>query len=505
MPASEPQNLNILLTNITLASRSGTETVTRDLAIGLLAAGHRPMVYSPKLGAIAEEMRQVSIPVTDDILTIRETPDVIHGHHTIQTAIAATRFPRTPAIFVCHDFIAWHDRPPHLPNIRRYVSISEAFRKRLTVEGGVDPALVEIIPNGVDTTRFVPGPPPPRIPKRALVFAKNHGHLEAISAACAQRGIAVDAVGAALGNLVDAPETLLPEYDLVFCSALTAIEAMATLRPVIVCDGRGLAGFATNERYDDWRRENFGLRTFSRQVTVKTILDEIDAYDASAAVAVGERVRREADLGSWSERYVSLYRRTIRAHAASAHISQNETARAVAGHMQAWNPSLDIGGWTREREQLLATIERLDTGLTPIEPGQRVEATNELKLAMTGFHPPESWGAWSARRACSARFRIDPHLSFTHIDVELLAFFTPARPSYRVGCSLDGRSLGDLVFGADGTGETVLKARLDLPEPIEGGQHWLTFETDACLTPRSAGFSLDERELGFGLLAINLG
>jgi len=478
--------------------------VTRDLAIALLRAGHRPMVYSPQLGSIAEEIRRVSIPVTDDIRSIRDTPDVIHGHHVIQTAVAATRFPNTPAIFVCHDFMAWHDQPPYLPNIRGYVSISEAFQTRLTIEGGIDPSNVEVIPNGVDTARFLPGPRPPHVPRRALVFAKNHGHLEAISAACALRDITVDAVGAAIDRQIDMPESLLPNYDLVFCSALTAIEAMATLRPVIVCDGRGLAGLATQKRYDAWRLENFGLRTFSRPVTVETVLDELDLYDPDDAVALGERVRREADLQTCTERYVSFYRRVIHDHATAAPISQNETAQAAALHMQTWNPALDISNWMQERRVLLATIERLDTGLAPMDLHQRVDATEQLTLALTGFHPPETWGAWSAHRTCSVRFRIEPDRVVKQVGVELLAFFTPERTTYPVRCSLDGHALGVMVFDAASADGSLLRATLEIPEPIQGGQHWLTFEVDACLSPKSAGLSLDARELGFGFLAVKL-
>jgi glycosyltransferase involved in cell wall biosynthesis len=504
LPTTDPKSLSILLTNITLATRSGTETVTRDLAIALLRAGHRPMVYSPRLGPIAEEIRRVSIPVTDDILSIRDTPDVIHGHHVIQTAVAATRFPNTPAIFVCHDFMAWHDQPPHLPNIRGYVSISEAFRTRLTVEGGLDPSIVEVIPNGVDTSRFLPGPRPPRVPKRALVFAKNHGHLEAITAACAQRGIAIDTIGSAVDRQVDAPERLLPTYDLVFCSALTAIEAMAALRPVIVCDGRGLAGLATQKRYDAWRRENFGLRTFSRPVTVEAILEELDLYDPADAVVLGKRVRREADLGAWAGRYVSFYRRVIQDHATAPPTSQNQTAQATALHMQTWNPAFDIGNWMRERQALLATIDRLDTGLALMPLHQRVEVTDQLALALTGFHPLETWGAWSAHRACSVRFRIGPEQTFKRISIELRAFFTPTRTTYTVRCGLDGRSLGVLAFDDTAADGPWLRATLELPESIEGGQHWLTFETDECVSPKSAGLSFDSRELGVGLIAVKL-
>src|SRR5262245_17676894 len=109
---SDPKPLTVLITNITLADRSGTTIVVRDLALGLLHMGHKPIVYSPIIsGPIPKELRAASIPVTDDILSIEQQVDVIHGHHTPATAIAIARFPQAPAVFTCHDFVIWHDSP----------------------------------------------------------------------------------------------------------------------------------------------------------------------------------------------------------------------------------------------------------------------------------------------------------------------------------------------------------------------------------------------------------
>ncbi|TIX18021.1 MAG: hypothetical protein E5V44_03625, partial [Mesorhizobium sp.] len=67
--------LSILIANIYLTGRSGTEIVTRELAFALMRAGHRPIVYAPELGPIAQEIRARGIPVTDDISTIAAEVD----------------------------------------------------------------------------------------------------------------------------------------------------------------------------------------------------------------------------------------------------------------------------------------------------------------------------------------------------------------------------------------------------------------------------------------------
>lgn len=498
MRSATPTGLRVLLTNITLAGRSGTETVTRDLALALARAGHRPMVYSPSLGAIADELRAASVPVADDIDAIRETPDVIHGHHVIQTAVAAARFPDVPALFVCHDFTGWHDVPPRLPNIQTFVAISDGFRDRLVVEEGVDPARTHVVLNGVDLERFRPGPPLPDKPRKALAFAKNQGHLEAIRAACAARGMEVDAVGIAVDRLVARPEALLADYDLVFTSALSALEAMACLRPVIVCDGRGLAGLATTERYPTWRRENFGLRVLSRPVTVDALLAEIDRYDPDDAVAVGRRVREEAGLDAWAEAYAALYRRTIDTFVRA---EPGEAIRATARHLQAWNPNPGNAPWLRERADLMDEILRLSEGVRTLPRGETVLIGVSGDLGLDGFHAVEPWGAWSARRRCSVRFRLKPGAAPTRVTLVLQPFLTPSRPRYDVTVALNGRGLGRVDLSQGGPREHSI----GLPDDLgleDGPLSWLTFETERCVSPHAEGLSADGRELGFGLVSV---
>jgi len=59
--------LSILMTNICLTRRSGTEIATRDLAIALRRLGHRVAIYSPTLGPFALDVMARGIPVTDRI------------------------------------------------------------------------------------------------------------------------------------------------------------------------------------------------------------------------------------------------------------------------------------------------------------------------------------------------------------------------------------------------------------------------------------------------------
>lgn len=350
------RSLRVLVTNLTIAGHRGARSVTRDLLTGLLRAGHRPMLYTRALGPLADELRRNSIPVTDDIATLGEAPDIIHGQHYSVTTLAIARFPTVPAIFVCHDFLAWHDAPPLLPQVRRWAAISDGFRDRLTVEGGVDPAAARVVLNAVDLDRYQPGPPLPEKPRRALAFAKNLEHLPAVQAACAAAGLELEVVGGAVGKVIK-PWDVMGGHDLVFASALTAIEALATGRAVVVCDGRGLAGMVDPERYPQWRRENFGLRLLRQPLTAEAIGAEIARYDAQAAARVSAQVRAECGMPQWIAAWEALYGEAMSDHRAHP-LDPDHAARAMAAHLQAWSSEVGPGfPWMVERDRLIGQLE----------------------------------------------------------------------------------------------------------------------------------------------------
>jgi hypothetical protein len=59
--------LTILFTNIWLKSHGGSEVVVRDIAIGALRRGHRPIVYTPAAGDFARELRGKGVVVIEDL------------------------------------------------------------------------------------------------------------------------------------------------------------------------------------------------------------------------------------------------------------------------------------------------------------------------------------------------------------------------------------------------------------------------------------------------------
>ena len=212
----------ILITNVTLATRTGTETALRDLAVGLAAAGQKPMVYSPELGEIADEIRAAGIPVFSRLQDAPEEPDIVHGNHHVETVAALLHFRNARGLFVCHDRRAHMSAPPRMSRILRYVAVDYNCLERLTDEYRIPEHLTRVIYNAVDTERFLPRPPLPPRPQRALVFSNYAGpatHLDAVEQACRLLNLAVDTVGSGAASGSSAPEQLLGKYDLVFAKA----------------------------------------------------------------------------------------------------------------------------------------------------------------------------------------------------------------------------------------------------------------------------------------------
>lgn len=195
------QGLHILLTNIWMTGRGGSESVTRDLARGLAALGHSPTVYTPFIGPPGRELEASGVPVVDDLRLLREGPDAIHGHHVVPTVEAIVRFPHAPVVNVCHAWAFEVEAPVSFPQVRFHVGVDEACMERIAHSPGIDPSRSYLIPNGVELKRIPARPRPlPSRPQKAVAFGKATTLLPILRDVCAEMGIELEAIGPPLGR-----------------------------------------------------------------------------------------------------------------------------------------------------------------------------------------------------------------------------------------------------------------------------------------------------------------
>lgn len=332
--------LRVLIVNRCLASRTGTELYVRDLARGLQRQGHCPVVFSPKLGPLADELRATGISVVDRLEAIDVAPDVIHAHHTWETMAALVQFPKVPAVFVGHDATAWHDTPPRLPQIGQYVAVDYTLRDRFVERHEVDPQRVAVVPNPIDFGCFRTRGPLPSRPRRALQISGYSGTDERaeLQHACSARGIHLDSVGQHFGSTTTNPEALLAEYDLVFAKGRCAFEAAAVGAAVVFCDTWGCGPMLSNRALDEGYGVLTGRRMLSEEFCTSVLLERIDQFDPEDAREVSQRIRNTFDVDLVVARLVAQYRNVIANHRPA---SEPALQQALQQELLWWGTNFD--------------------------------------------------------------------------------------------------------------------------------------------------------------------
>jgi UDP-3-O-[3-hydroxymyristoyl] glucosamine N-acyltransferase len=305
--------LKILITNIQLDHRTGTEIVVRDLELALRVRGHQVCVFTPSPGILSDEIVAnggLVVKVIDDVPFV---PDVIHGHHATTATVAAIRFPLSPMVMVSHSKEHSIDFSPGIPSVYRYVAVDLNCRQRLLAEN-VPESSIALIPNAVDldilVTRTLLQPPV----RRAAVFANSAatgGFLDHIRQACGHLGIELTEYGAGVGNTLTAPERELAQYDVVFAKARCAIEAMAAGCAVILVDAAGYGGIVTRGALDDILAWNAGDRCLQHQHDEHTIAIDLQRIDANDVALVSQAVREHCALTTVAAAYEAEYRKAI--------------------------------------------------------------------------------------------------------------------------------------------------------------------------------------------------
>lgn len=273
----------ILLTNIRLDTRTGTEIVIQETAMGLMDRGHTVAVYvTSPLGELARALVSAGVIVTNRIEVLKDfAPDVIHANHNVPYLVVRALFPKCPALWFCHDAHAWHDAPAYLPATALYVANSAITRARLLSTPGIPESRIVDLPNA---TNIDPpeGSPPETLGKVLIVAKYGARHIKPVTAACAALGMTVQNVGGAAGLVASDLAERMQDADLVVATGKAAMEAIALNRPVLCADERGLAGLVTPDVAPAWLARNFGGSLLRHPTDKSAVMSEIGLYDPQA-------------------------------------------------------------------------------------------------------------------------------------------------------------------------------------------------------------------------------
>ncbi|TPI11919.1 glycosyltransferase [Mesorhizobium sp. B4-1-1] len=308
--------MRLLMTQRELVDFHGSEMVTVEVAREMAERGHEITVFSPRLGGVAKLLWPSGVRVVSRLDDVPWTPDLIHAHHHLPAMAALARFETTPAVYYCHGAIPWVEQPPMHQRIHCYVMMCEWMVRRAIAEFDLDPGRVSCVPNFVNTTRFSEVRAPPREMRRALLFQSSGLpaiELSQLESGCAALGLQLDKIGAAYGNSQPRPEMLLQQYDLVFASGKSALEAMATGCAVMTLAPTQAGGLVTVENFGRGSFLNFGPRYFSGATPINEawLRRELALYSPEDAAQVTAKVRRERTLQIAVDGLEGLYRKAL--------------------------------------------------------------------------------------------------------------------------------------------------------------------------------------------------
>jgi thioesterase domain-containing protein len=517
-PGRKPRQLAILLTNFVLRDRTGTELMVTELALALLARGHRVAIYTRCMGPLAREAMARGVPVTDRIEALGFTPDIIHGHHNIPLAIAMARFPTARAVFVCHDTATEFDAPICDPRIGAYIGIDHACAERLRIEGA-PASRVHVVLIGVDLRRFECRHEWSARPSTALAVTKGRAPwLGAVREACARAGLVLTEVGPAVGKLVDDLPARMAASDIVFAWSRSAAEAAVTGAAVILCDETGFGGLLTTAVAEQYPEGMLGRRVLPEPVSANAVSRSIAAYDPEDARRVAAVVRRLLSIDAMVAAYEGHYEAQLQSP-----LPELDAARGLAGFLERALPRYDQPAHLEEAGKLLAArLQRLNTWFGE-EVAADPDASAALEIAFSagaigmgllgfGWSIPEEWGTWS-----------DGPLAIVHVPRSLLSawrgriaftciHYFAGRDAPEMGRRVEvvagGEVLARWQFLRHEHDAAATPRLVSVPESMASSGHdliGLGFRMLDPLSPFDAGEGNDTRRRGLGLKTMRAG
>ena len=262
--------MTILISSSSL-DRSGVPTYTLTLYKELERLGFDVMVYSPKLGPMAKEMK---VYTNFDAMPM---PGVILAQANKCATWVKGAFPHVPMIFISHGVIPDEEQPPRFP-IDWYIAVNEEARINLMSQY-INPLKITIIRDFIDTDLFVKLEPLEEKPR--VLFVSNYKKWKTyynIEAACEKLGLEFRAVGSPYGQCEDMPE-LYNEFDLVIGKGRCLLEAMSCGREVISYNDKLGDGYLDEKMYLESRERNFGGRLCRYSFSAEDVVEEIKKYN----------------------------------------------------------------------------------------------------------------------------------------------------------------------------------------------------------------------------------
>ncbi|MEO7933533.1 MAG: glycosyltransferase family 4 protein [Chthoniobacterales bacterium] len=331
----------VLITNTTLASNGGTQTVVAEIARLLRQRGHQVMLYSSKLGHVADLLIEDKFAVVSNLRDLPFKPDIIHGQHHLETMSALMALPETPCVYYIHGVTPWQERVPIHPRILGYINLSEISTFRCSVQKCIPLERFYSLGNHINFGLFpTPKTPPTRLGTAAYCprIAATPATLENVERLCREHGIELHhETEWSRGSIAD-PLAVYQGYDLIFGTGRTALEALAVGCVVSSTDQEKLGPLITPANIAERRTVNFTMALWEEQTPYTTLSAQLAAYDPAAQQEVYHYIRREADFEKAADDLVQIYEKIIAEWKTMERPSFVDDMTAASDYLRALTP-----------------------------------------------------------------------------------------------------------------------------------------------------------------------
>lgn len=351
---SNPDSLNILITNHHFLEYQGTELFTLNLIETLTSLGHKVTLYTKYVDKFREILEKKNIKVVTDLELIKEENfDIAHVHHNVLALEVRYYFPQLPIVFMSHGVIPFLEQPPILQiGINKYIAVSEEVKNNL-ISNGVEENKIEIFRNKINPYFFREENPINEIPRKALVISNKIDvpTENVIRDACKLLEIQVEFIGKRFRKV--SPELvvkLINNSDIVFTLGRGVIETMLCGRIPIILDSNGGDGIVLPENVQEYMKRNFSGRTKNKMFDVSELVQEIKKYDYKNGKILKE-IAVELFSSESMHKIIDLYKKAI---------SENSQINSCKTELNIIEMMIKAAKETKHYEQVQADKKLLD-------------------------------------------------------------------------------------------------------------------------------------------------
>jgi hypothetical protein len=288
--------MRIVVSTLDFSGFAGTETYSLTIARQFSRLGHDPMIYSPRLGPMADHAREHGLRVIGRLEALPGECDAVLAQDGATAYDLAERYPSAARAFVIHSRFPVQT-PPALADVSQAVVVMNDRLAQWAQRRGL-PRVVRLR-QPVDLMRFRGWRTAPRRPLRVLSLSNypQGARERIIDQACAANHYV------SVHRGTETKPTATPEFDMASADIVIslgrgAVEGMAAGRAVYVLGPVGGDGWVTPESYPALERDGFSGR---------------------ATASVIDLSQLSADLAVWNEELGELGRDLAWAHHDAEH------------------------------------------------------------------------------------------------------------------------------------------------------------------------------------------